>query len=55
MSEECCAPGGDVMILSCSGGSNVGQQQVFAGGIRSFLSQIAEDLFKKSEDQEEDG
>ena len=25
MSEECCAPGGDLMILSCSGGSNVGQ------------------------------
>ena len=25
MSEECCAPGGDVMILPCSGGSNVGQ------------------------------
>lgn len=25
MSEECCSPGGDVMILSYSGGSNVGQ------------------------------
>ncbi len=25
MAEECCAPGGDVMILACSGGSNVGQ------------------------------
>jgi uncharacterized metal-binding protein len=25
MSKECCAPGGDVMILPCSGGSNVGQ------------------------------
>ena len=25
MSEECCAPGGNVMILTCSGGSNVGQ------------------------------
>lgn len=25
MSEECCVPGGDVMILPCSGGSNVGQ------------------------------
>ena len=25
MTEECCAPGGDVMILACSGGSNVGQ------------------------------
>ena len=25
MAEECCAPGGNVMILACSGGSNVGQ------------------------------
>jgi uncharacterized metal-binding protein len=25
MSEECCAPAGNVMILACSGGSNVGQ------------------------------
>lgn len=25
MSEECCTPNGNVMILSCSGGSNVGQ------------------------------
>ena len=25
MSEECCAPGADVMILPCSGESNVGQ------------------------------
>ena len=25
MSEECCASNGNVMILSCSGGSNVGQ------------------------------
>ena len=25
MSQDCCTPGGNVMILSCSGGSNVGQ------------------------------
>ena len=25
MSEECCSPGGDLMILPCSRGSNVGQ------------------------------
>jgi uncharacterized metal-binding protein len=25
MTDECCAPGGNVMILACSGGSNVGQ------------------------------
>jgi len=25
MSEECCTPNGNVMILACSGGSNVGQ------------------------------
>ncbi|MDF1592063.1 MAG: putative zinc-binding protein [Desulfobacterales bacterium] len=25
MSEDCCTPNGNVMILSCSGGSNVGQ------------------------------
>jgi uncharacterized metal-binding protein len=25
MAEECCAPSGNVMILACSGGSNVGQ------------------------------
>ena len=25
MAEECCEPSGDVMILACSGGSNVGQ------------------------------
>ena len=25
MADDCCAPGGNVMILSCSGGSNVGQ------------------------------
>ena len=25
MAENCCAPGGDIMILACSGGSNVGQ------------------------------
>lgn len=25
MSEECCTPGGNIMILACSGGSNVGQ------------------------------
>lgn len=25
MAENCCSPNGDVMILSCSGGSNVGQ------------------------------
>jgi uncharacterized metal-binding protein len=25
MADECCAPGGNVMILACSGGSNVGQ------------------------------
>lgn len=25
MAESCCATGGQVMILSCSGGSNVGQ------------------------------
>lgn len=25
MAEECCVPGGDIMILTCSGGSNVGQ------------------------------
>jgi len=41
------------MILPRSGGSNVGQQPVFAGGIKYFLSQMPEDLFKKSEDQEE--
>jgi uncharacterized metal-binding protein len=25
MAKECCTPGGNIMILSCSGGSNVGQ------------------------------
>ncbi len=25
MPEECCTPGGNIMILACSGGSNVGQ------------------------------
>ena len=25
MAEECCTPGGNIMILTCSGGSNVGQ------------------------------
>ncbi len=25
MSDSCCTPGGNVMILACSGGSNVGQ------------------------------
>lgn len=25
MAENCCVPGGNVMILACSGGSNVGQ------------------------------
>jgi len=25
MAEECCTPGGNIMILACSGGSNVGQ------------------------------
>jgi uncharacterized metal-binding protein len=25
MSQECCAPNGNVMLLTCSGGSNVGQ------------------------------
>jgi uncharacterized metal-binding protein len=25
MAEECCVPSGNVMILACSGGSNVGQ------------------------------
>jgi uncharacterized metal-binding protein len=25
MSETCCVPGGNIMILACSGGSNVGQ------------------------------
>ena len=25
MAEDCCAPNGNVMILTCSGGSNVGQ------------------------------
>ena len=25
MAEECCAPSGNIMILACSGGSNVGQ------------------------------
>jgi len=25
MAEECCTPGGNIMILVCSGGSNVGQ------------------------------
>ena len=25
MAQECCAPGGNIMILACSGGSNVGQ------------------------------
>ena len=25
MVEECCTPGGNIMILACSGGSNVGQ------------------------------
>jgi uncharacterized metal-binding protein len=25
MAEDCCAPSGNVMILACSGGSNVGQ------------------------------
>jgi len=25
MAEECCTPGGNIIILACSGGSNVGQ------------------------------
>jgi uncharacterized metal-binding protein len=25
MAEDCCAPSGNIMILACSGGSNVGQ------------------------------
>jgi len=25
MAEECCVPGGNIMLLACSGGSNVGQ------------------------------
>ena len=25
MAQDCCAPNGNIMILSCSGGSNVGQ------------------------------
>jgi uncharacterized metal-binding protein len=25
IAEECFAPGGNIMILACSGGSNVGQ------------------------------
>jgi uncharacterized metal-binding protein len=25
MSDECCAPSGNIMILACSEGSNVGQ------------------------------
>ena len=25
MAEECCTPGGNIMILACSGGSNVSQ------------------------------
>ena len=25
MNEECCTPNGNIMILACSGGSNVGQ------------------------------
>lgn len=25
MAESCCTPGGSIMILACSGGSNVGQ------------------------------
>lgn len=25
MAQDCCAPGGNIMILACSGGSNVGQ------------------------------
>jgi uncharacterized metal-binding protein len=25
MAEDCCTPSGNIMILSCSGGSNVGQ------------------------------
>ena len=25
MTEDCCAPSGNIMILACSGGSNVGQ------------------------------
>ena len=35
-------------------GSDAGQQQLFEGGIKSFLSQMPEDLLKKSEDQGED-
>jgi len=31
MAEECCASGGNVMILPCSGGSNVGQLANQAG------------------------
>jgi len=25
MAQDCCTPGGNIMILACSGGSNVGQ------------------------------
>ncbi|MBW2050053.1 MAG: hypothetical protein JRJ09_16210 [Deltaproteobacteria bacterium] len=34
MEKECCASRGDVMILTCSGGSNVGQvaNQAAVGG-----------------------
>jgi len=34
--------------------NDAGQQQLFEGGIKSFLSQMPEDLMRKSEDQEED-
>ena len=30
MAEECCVPGGNIMILACSGGSNVGQMAIRA-------------------------
>jgi len=41
-------------FLEEESGSDAGQQQLFESGIKSFLSQMPEDLLKKSEDQEED-
>ena len=41
-------------LLEEESGRDACQQQVFESGIRSFLSQMPEDILKKSDNQEED-
>ncbi len=40
-------------LLEEESGRDLSQHQLFEGGIKSFLSQMVEDLVKKSEDREE--